>query len=99
MAVYWLTFRLKDDRDYARRYDELTEGVRRISSRWWPEATSFLLFDSDQTIDDVADHVRDLIDERGDLVLIGMSEFKSARVLGPVRDADLFALMPFTKKA
>ena len=33
------------------------------------------------------------------MLLVGMSEFKSARVIGNVTDADLFKLIPYVQRA
>jgi hypothetical protein len=98
MSVYWLTFRIHDDAGYEHRYNALTGTVQAMSSRWWTEATSFLLFESAHNLDQVAAKVKVAVGP-SDLVLIGMPEFKDARVIGPVKDQDLFTLMPFTKKA
>jgi hypothetical protein len=94
-----MTFRIADDQQYAQRYDNLVEAVRTIASEWWTESTSFLLFESALSIDDVAAKVKDAINPAKDLALIGMPDYKSARAVGAVKDGDLFKLMPFTKKA
>lgn len=98
MAVYWLTFRLETDPTYSSRYDALIESIQAISSKWWMESSSFILFDSGKEIDAVAATAKKAVNAQKDLVLIGMPDYKSARVIGPVKDQDLFALMPFTKK-
>lgn len=99
MAVYWLTFRLETDATYNDRYDKLIEAVDILSTRWWVEPSSFLLFESGNKIDEIARAVKTAITPSKDLVLIGMPEIKSARVIGKVTDQTLFDLMPFTKKA
>ena len=98
MATFWMTHRLEDDANYAQRYDNLVEAVRKISTKWWVEPTSFLLFSSERDIDGVAAVVKTAINPRVDMALIGMPDFKSARVVGASADQDLFELMPFTKK-
>jgi hypothetical protein len=99
MAVYLLTFRLNEDSDYAARYDRLVEAVRETSKGWWVESTSFILFDSDQNIDDLAATVKANLKPAVDLALVGMRDYKSARAIGAITDDDLYVLMPFTKKA
>jgi hypothetical protein len=99
MSVYWLTFRIENDAGYRNRYDALIEAIRVISSKWWVEPTSFLLFESARDIDGVAAVSKAAINPRIDMALVGMPDFKSARLVGASTDQDIFALMPFTKKA
>jgi hypothetical protein len=99
MAVYWLTFRLEYDATYDQRLKKLNDAIDRIAPQWWVEPTSFLLFECGENIDGVAQAAKAAINPRTDMVLIGMSEFKTARVIGNVTQTALFDLMPFTKKA
>jgi len=98
MAVYWLTFRFKEDAGRADRQHRLLETVRLRSSRWWTESASFLLFESAATINHVAAAIRGAIDPRRDLALLGMPHVREARIIGSVRNDDLFALMDFAKE-
>lgn len=95
MSVYWLTFRLEDDE----RYGFLLDAVDRVSESWWIEPSSFFLFDSGCDIDSIASRVSRAIDTAKDVVLIGIVDSKTARVIGNVTDPMLFHLMPFTLKA
>jgi hypothetical protein len=98
--TYWLTFRLADDATYSTRLDKLTKAVQDVTAgTWWVEPTSFLLFQSASDIDAVAAIVKAAINPAKDIVLIGMPDYKSARIIGASTDPDLFKLMPFTKKA
>lgn len=99
MATYWLTFRLAADASYDRRYEALVETVRNQTKKWWLETSSFFLFESDGDIDAVAKSVKAAINPSTDIVLIGMPDYKSARIIGASTDKDLFELMPFTKKS
>lgn len=99
MAVYWITFRIADDDTYEERYVALVEAIKGASSKFWEETTSFILFESSQNMAGIAAITKAAIDASQDLALIGMPDFKSATVIGPVSDQDLFNLMPFTKKA
>lgn len=98
MATHWLTFRLEDNATYSDRYDALIETIRERSSKWWLETSAFLLFDTGYTIDQIATDVKGVIDPNRDIILIGMPEFKSARLIGNSQDRDLFDLVPFVKK-
>lgn len=99
MAVFWITFRIADDDTYVERYTALVDAIKGNSSKFWEEATSFILFESAQNMAGITERVKAAIDDSRDLVLIGMPDFKSATVIGPVADQDLFKLMSFTKKA
>jgi hypothetical protein len=95
MSVYWLAFRLGNDKSYGL----LLDAIDRVSSTWWMEPSSFFLFESGADIDDIASRVSRVIDTAKDVVLIGMIEAKNARVVGNVADPILFHLMPFVVKA
>ncbi len=101
MAVFWVTFRIKKDSTYDQRYEALKAAVEAVKegTRWWIEPTSFFLFKSQHTIDQVAARVKSALNTSSDMALIGMPEFKDARVVGKLEDEDLFQFMPFTKRA
>jgi hypothetical protein len=98
MAVYWISFRLHDDQSYQKRYDALYAAVQGISSKWWLDSTSFIVAESSASIDTLAGTIETVVGSK-DLVLIGMPEYKSARLIGETDDSDIFQLMPFVKKA
>lgn len=103
MATYWLTFRIEERSanyrsDDARR-DALYDVIRNLAhTKWWVEPTSFILFESELRIDDIASSVREVVAPEYDIVLIRDAENKAARVIGPV-DPDLFLLMPYAQEA
>lgn len=101
MATYWITFRVGDIGDYNARYDALQKAVSNLKdgAKWWVEPTSFFVFNSKHSIDEVAAAVKKALNTLDDMALIGMPEFKDARVVGTLEDDDLFFFMPFTKKA
>lgn len=67
--------------------------------RWWTDPTSFVLFESDLSIDGLAPHLKAAIDLDRDIAIVGMPHVKSARVTGNVYDHDLFELLPFVTVA
>ena len=99
MATYWLSFRIEDNRTYAQRYEALVDAVRQVSTKWWVDTTAFLVFESSSGIDAIAAAVEAAVDTSVDVVLIGMTDFKSARILGNNQDNDIFAVIPFLKTA
>jgi hypothetical protein len=98
-ATYWLSFRIADDATYEDRYNALVGSINSVSSKWWVDTTAFFVFRSETNIDDLATRIKSTINPTKDIVLIGMPDFKSARIIGAYQDPDIFDLMPFTKKA
>lgn len=99
MDTFWISFRLKENNTYTERYNDLMETVRTSASSWWVEPSSFLVFSSAETIDTIASQVKKVIDNAADLVVIGMTDYKSARLIGNNDDPDIFDLIPFMKRA
>lgn len=99
--LYWLTFRLADNASWQQRYDALKIAVSGSmdGTVWWDEPTSFLLFRSNLAIDDLATVIAEAIDLRTDVALLGMPDYKSARVVGSLDDPDIFKLWPWVKQA
>lgn len=101
MATYWLSFRIADDAGYSDRYDKLIETVKALKTgnNWWFETTSFFIFDSEHNADGIAASVKKAISPTVDIAILGMTDFKTARAIGAVKDQDIFTLVPFMKKA
>lgn len=95
MAVYWITFRIREDAEFDRRYARLRNSIGMIAGRWWTEPRSFFLFESEVDIDKVAGRVDGAIDPTTDVALIGMADREMARGVGFVENNDLYRLMPF----
>ena len=98
MKTYWLSFRIANDTNYDVRYDKLVETIRVSASKWWLETTAFIVFSSNYEIDALATRVNSAINTAKDVAVIGMPDFKTARVLGAAKDDDIFALIPFIKR-
>jgi D-aminopeptidase len=99
MATYWLTFRFHDNATSDERRDELYEAISQLATKWWIEPTSFLVFDSGHGIDSIAAKVKAAINPSIDLVLIGMPEVKSCRLIGKSDEYQtLVELVPFVKR-
>jgi hypothetical protein len=99
MKTYWLSFRIADDATYDTRYERLLEAIHTPASKCWLETTAFIIFSSSHDIDALAARVKGAINATKDIAVIGMPDFKSARILGASQDDDIFALMPFIKSA
>lgn len=98
--LYFVAFRLKQDSTREARYAALEGALADASGgKWWKDPTSFIVFQSTLTIDQIATLVSDAIRETTDIAVIGMPEVKSARVVGVVEDDDLFELWDWIKPA
>jgi hypothetical protein len=101
MATFWLTFRIENrtvgGRSYDQRRDALYEAIRQHTKKWWLKPTSFVAFESTQSIDAIADACRVAIAESHDLFLIREMDTKSAIICGNNDDRDIYILMPYLK--
>lgn len=98
MGVYWLSFRLAEEGDYDLRYKGLYAAIESRSTKWWFETSSFILFESAESIGTLSTAVKAAIDPSKDLVVLGMTEIKDMRVIGVYEDRDIESLVPFMKK-
>jgi hypothetical protein len=96
--TYWLTFRIHDDATSDHRRDKLYETINNLSSKWWIEPTSFVAFSSEQSADTIAAKVKASFNPAIDMALLGMTDFKTARLIGKSDDRDIYELIPFLKK-
>jgi hypothetical protein len=92
---YWITFFISHHGDEERRYQALLAAIRPlISGKWWTESVNFLLFDSEHGIDHIADEICRVLDTDTDLALLAATTEQKARVIGTVKEARLYELMP-----
>lgn len=73
MGNFILTFRLKNDSTYQRRYDSLVEKIREIAPKWlWEETSSFYAFEAEGTADSVCHdlHYGSSFDPEMDIMVI-----------------------------
>jgi hypothetical protein len=106
MTSYWLSFRLHDEDGWENSYDQRRkdligeiEACCGNGSNWWYSTTSFFIFESSEDISSIVTRVKRAIDQKVDLVVIGMNDYKGGRVVGRCLDNDIFALVPDIKNA
>ena len=103
MTKYLLTFRIHDEtvaglQPYERR-NALYGIVDEMSSQWWLEPTSFMLFESENDIDALAGACKAAIAPSVDLVLIRKLDAGTARVMGKIDDPTTLAqMMPYVSR-
>ncbi|KZD22802.1 hypothetical protein [Tardiphaga robiniae] len=98
MSTYWITFRIHDSGNSQERRDDLYAAINDISTMWWVEPTSFIVFESSESADTIAAKAKAAIRPSVDIVLLGMTEFKTARLIGAAVDHDIDQLIPFLKR-
>jgi len=100
MHTYWMTYRLADDGHFVARNQQLASTVNALSDgARWTEPHTFLIFKSKHSIDEVATRLAPALQHRDDVLLLAMTDFKEARILGCPQQASLYALMPHAKDA
>lgn len=100
LNLYWVSFRVEEVGNHTARRKALEEAISDCADgSWWKDPTSFVLFQSDLAINIIAGHLKAAINEDTDIVVIGMPNVKSARVIGNVVDDDLFSLWDWIKPA
>ena len=100
MHTYWMTYRLADDGQFVARSKQINTILNSVSEgARWAEPHTFFIFKSKLGINDVIARFRPALDERKDMLLLGMTEFKEARVLGVPQHAALYALVPHAQDA
>lgn len=70
MASFWITFRLRDDLTYPRRYAAFMQAVNECGSDYWREPTSFVAFSSKYEIDPIGAHLKPTINPATDIFVV-----------------------------
>lgn len=99
MATFLVSFDLKYNDSYSKRYDSFMEQVK-AGGKWWADTTSFVAVETDEDIDTFCDRIYYSSDFNGttDLYLVLDANAISGRVRGKIVDQDLFKVLPFVKK-
>jgi len=101
--TYFVSFTLDDGehgrRSYSTRWQDLYDAIRGLSDTYWEQTAAFIAFKTTADISQIVSAVRGAISPEYDIVLIRSMDSKIARILGPVTDPDIFAIMPYLKKA
>jgi hypothetical protein len=100
LGAYWLSFRVADDVEHQRsleqRHDDLIKSLsRHISGKYWEKSTSFIVFESRSTIEQIAKDAKAAIDPLCDLFLLRKLDVKQARICGRNTDNNIYELIPY----
>ena len=103
MSAFWITFCIADarvgSRDYRERYCALVDTLRADSLFWWDEPTSYVAFESNFTIQEIAKRCKSAIAPTHDLFLIREMDKQAALICGKNSNQDIYKLMPYLKSA
>jgi hypothetical protein len=99
MTTYMASFRVEEVGNDQERRRNLEAEILRESAMHWKDTTSFLIIEVEDTIDNLASRCKEWIAQEMDVVLFRTLGKQEARVIGAVEDQDLFALMPYCKRA
>jgi hypothetical protein len=75
MASYWCAFRLAADKAYRSRYDAFLARVfalRGKTAATWTEASYFLAFQADLSLEEVARQLTATLDAKRDMLVVGV---------------------------
>lgn len=99
MAVCWISFRIAKKtvggKTYDQRYDALEKAVLDISSVYWKETTSFIIFETDTGFDSAAKTFKSKIAPSEDLFIMRKMDAKKAVICGNNDDDDIFEMMDY----
>jgi len=99
MTVFTVSFSITFDDSYSQRYDSFMEQVKQ-GGKWWAETTSFVVVQTDETIDAFCSriYVKSDFNATKDRYLVLDANAKDGRYRGVNTDDDLFTLIPYVKK-
>lgn len=101
--TYWISTFHADKKTAKGTYDErrsnTLDALNAVSDGWWAETTSFVMFGSDQSTDQLVAIIKKHIDPVCDVVLLGKTETRTLRHIGLDAFPDVLpSLVPFVKK-
>ena len=97
--TYWINFRIGGSGNRDQRYEAVLEAVRHATSRiMCTDFDYFLVFDSDETIDQIAERIEAVIHPDTDLALLAKGAAPDARIIGELGDPLILELMPYAQR-
>ena len=99
MAVYAVSFELKQDDTYSDRFTSFMAEVKRTKP-WWAENTSFVLVQTPEDIDTFCTRIyfNSTFDPTKDRYLVLDTSVRFGRMRGSFTDGALLQLLPYVRK-
>ena len=98
METYFITFRLAKNNTHEARYMELVALLNGYSANTcWEEITSFVIFESRLTAEEIAEDIKRKINVKTDIVVIASTHRKDMIVVGTHNDSNIYRLVDFAK--
>lgn len=102
MSVYWISFRIANEKVGNRSYDDrlkaLNDTIGKHCSDWWGDTTSFYAFESIATLHTVAIAVKQAIAPTHDVVIMRAMDVKEAYIIGAFKKENIFKMLDYLKK-
>ena len=89
MENYWVTFRIKSDETYQRRYDDMLAAMIKIRASSWGEPTSFWLVKSNLDIGAFTQALAVPLNPRTDLLVVRYLAKDGSRYFGSPSHPDV----------
>jgi hypothetical protein len=97
--TYWISFQIGAGGNRDQRYENVLEAVRRATAdMMWTEFDHFIVFDSAESIDVVAESIQAAFDPSRDLAVLAQAGTPEARVIGALQDPMVLELMPYARR-
>lgn len=94
MAKYWISFRIKDDATYQRRYSDLIDAINKhVDGKVWEPDTSMVAIESGDDIDTVGASLKAALNSTTDHLVIRQIDYISTRYINDP-GAGFFAFFP-----
>ncbi len=90
MYKYFLTFSIRKDGSYQTRYNNLVAAIVELSFNRWSETTSFIVFNSSYSIDEITSCLRGVLDPSRDVLVLNLLNAEGTRVIGSLATPNAF---------
>ncbi len=98
MADFLISFRIKEDWNSDKRYEDLKDAVLMHSTKYWDETTSLYLVRTELSIDKLGQELKSAINENVDKLFVRQIGVNATRYCGAFTDDDFFEFFPDAKK-
>lgn len=89
MADYWISYRIKDDGGYSRRYDDLIDAINRHTYYVWQTDTSLIAIRSESSIDEIGQDLKAQLNNTTDHMVIRQIDYINTRYINDPGDTFL----------
>lgn len=99
--IYWISYKIHwdgDASDYTKKHDELEDYICSLG-KFFHKTTSFIIFESDCSIDAICANLNTIVNRDVDIVIVSEAPDAISRIIGTSQDhADLIAFFSSCEK-